>query len=213
VNLRDEMLFRVATLQRNVNYSLDDSIVDLFDRKRQGEYERDRSATFEATQTPAATGAQGTMPAPPSPLPVAGSQDGTSDVPYASGPHLLFNAEPLLVNVVGSRALRPMARTQVDNMFLAADYVQTETDLACMEGANEAARLAVNALLDAAASPEKRCETWTFSIPEQVLERLRGLGRMDRLLATTASVRPVLGGIASGFADMAGRFVAEFRRK
>jgi uncharacterized protein with NAD-binding domain and iron-sulfur cluster len=38
----------------------------------------------------------------------------------------------------------------IPNLFLASDYVRTHTDLATMEGANEAARRAVNGLLDAA---------------------------------------------------------------
>ena len=54
------------------------------------------------------------------------------------------NAEPLLVNTKGSWADRPDAVTRVPNLFLAADYVRTYTDLATMEGANEAARRAVN---------------------------------------------------------------------
>jgi len=37
---------------------------------------------------------------------------------------------------------------EIPNLFLASDYVKTNTDVACMEAANEAARRAVNALLD-----------------------------------------------------------------
>jgi 15-cis-phytoene desaturase len=55
--------------------------------------------------------------------------------------------EPVMVNHVGSWALRPEPETGLHNLFLAGDYVRTETDLACMEGANEAARRAVNGLL------------------------------------------------------------------
>ncbi len=61
----------------------------------------------------------------------------------------LKNAEPLLVNLVDTWALRPEAATSIPNLFLASDYVRTHTDLATMEGANEAARRAVNGLLDA----------------------------------------------------------------
>ena len=53
------------------------------------------------------------------------------------------------MNLVGSWALRPEATTAIPNLFLASDYVRTHTDLATMEGANEAARRAVNGLLDA----------------------------------------------------------------
>ena len=71
------------------------------------------------------------------------------------------NLEPLLVNEKGSWANRPEAALpQVPNLFLAADYVRTYTDLATMEGANEAARRAVNAILDAEGSREERCELW-----------------------------------------------------
>jgi uncharacterized protein with NAD-binding domain and iron-sulfur cluster len=57
------------------------------------------------------------------------------------------NSEPLLVNTAGSWVDRPDAVTRIPNLLLAADYVRTNTDLATMEGANEAARRAVNAIL------------------------------------------------------------------
>jgi uncharacterized protein with NAD-binding domain and iron-sulfur cluster len=60
----------------------------------------------------------------------------------------LTNAEPLLVNVVGSRQHRPDAVTGIENLFLASDYVRTFTDLATMEAANEAGRRAVTGILD-----------------------------------------------------------------
>ena len=62
------------------------------------------------------------------------------------------NATPLLVNTVGSWEQRPQARTAIPNLFLSGDYVQTDIDLATMEGANESGRAAVNALLEAAGS-------------------------------------------------------------
>ena len=62
-------------------------------------------------------------------------------------PGFLQNLEPLLVNLVNTWALRPEATTAIPNLFLASDYVRTYTDLATMEGANEAARRAVNGLL------------------------------------------------------------------
>jgi uncharacterized protein with NAD-binding domain and iron-sulfur cluster len=72
-----------------------------------------------------------------------------------------INLEPLLVNVKGSWQHRPdAALPEVPNLFLAADYVRTNTDLATMEGANEAARRAVNAILDATGSRAKRCCVW-----------------------------------------------------
>jgi uncharacterized protein with NAD-binding domain and iron-sulfur cluster len=81
-------------------------------------------------------------------------------------PGYLRNEEPLLVNLVNTWALRPQATTAIPNLFLASDYVQTETDLATMEGANEAARRAVNALLDATKFVGSRCQTWKLHEPE-----------------------------------------------
>ncbi len=56
------------------------------------------------------------------------------------------------MNTVGSWDKRPKARTKVPNLFLSGDYVQTDIDLATMEGANESGRAAIAALLDAAGS-------------------------------------------------------------
>jgi uncharacterized protein with NAD-binding domain and iron-sulfur cluster len=76
------------------------------------------------------------------------------------------NLEPLLVNTAGSWAHRPTAALpEVENLFLASDYVQTYTDLATMEGANEAARRAVNAILDATGSDADRCGVWPLQEP------------------------------------------------
>lgn len=57
------------------------------------------------------------------------------------------NSEPLFINTPKSWSRRPSAQTKIPNLLLAADYVRTRTDLACMEAANEAAKLAVNSLL------------------------------------------------------------------
>src|SRR5204862_3790143 len=54
----------------------------------------------------------------------------------ASGPH---NHEPLFINTAGSWRHRPDAVTALENLGLAADYVRTNTELATMESANEAA--------------------------------------------------------------------------
>ncbi len=76
------------------------------------------------------------------------------------------NLEPLLVNTAGSWDHRPTAAlSEVENLFLASDYVQTYTDLATMEGANEAARRAVNAVLDATGSDTDRCRLWPLRDP------------------------------------------------
>lgn len=76
------------------------------------------------------------------------------------------NEEPLLVNLVGTWALRPEAVTQIPNLFLAADYVRTHTDLATMEAANEAARRAVNAILKASNARAEPCDVWNLHEPE-----------------------------------------------
>jgi geranylgeranyl pyrophosphate synthase/uncharacterized protein with NAD-binding domain and iron-sulfur cluster len=81
-------------------------------------------------------------------------------------PRFLKNVEPLLVNVVDTWRLRPDAATAIPNLFLASDYVRTHTDLATMEGANEAARRAVNGLLDAVKFAGPRCEVWPLQEPE-----------------------------------------------
>jgi uncharacterized protein with NAD-binding domain and iron-sulfur cluster len=77
-----------------------------------------------------------------------------------SSPPLDKDSEPLLVNVKGSYELRPDADIGLPNLFLASDYVRTYTDLACMEGANEAGRRAVNAVLKASGSSAPPCELW-----------------------------------------------------
>ncbi len=65
-------------------------------------------------------------------------------------PSTATNAEPLLINTAGSLQYRPEAQVELENLFVASDYVRTYTDIACMEAANEAARRAVNCLLLAA---------------------------------------------------------------
>jgi 15-cis-phytoene desaturase len=75
------------------------------------------------------------------------------------------NAEPLLVNTIDTWRYRPEAHVEIPNLFLASDYVRTNTDLATMEGANEAARRAVNAILDASGSTAQRCTIWPLHEP------------------------------------------------
>jgi uncharacterized protein with NAD-binding domain and iron-sulfur cluster len=93
-------------------------------------------------------------------------------------PTAATNLEPLLINTAGSWADRPDAVTRVPNLFLASDYVRTHTDLATMEGANEAARRAVNGILDATRSPAPRCSVWRLGepavfAPARALDRVR----------------------------------------
>jgi uncharacterized protein with NAD-binding domain and iron-sulfur cluster len=75
------------------------------------------------------------------------------------------NDDPLLINTKRSWANRPDAATGIPNFVIASDFVRTNTDLATMEGANEAARRAVNAILDAEASARKRCGVYDLDEP------------------------------------------------
>ncbi|HVZ55326.1 MAG TPA: FAD-dependent oxidoreductase [Chitinophagaceae bacterium] len=77
----------------------------------------------------------------------------------------LKNLEPLLVNQVNTWSLRPESHCGIPNLFFASDYVRTNTDLATMEGANEAARRAVNDVLQASGSRERPCEVWPLHEP------------------------------------------------
>jgi uncharacterized protein with NAD-binding domain and iron-sulfur cluster len=98
-------------------------------------------------------------------------------------PTAATNLEPLLVNTANSWVDRPDAVTRIPNFFLAADFVRTHTDLATMEGANEAARRAVNGILDATGSGAPRCQVWKLREPPllgpfRTLDRVRWrLGR------------------------------------
>ena len=76
------------------------------------------------------------------------------------------SAEPLFVALDNTWHLRPDAYTRIPNFFLAADYVRTYTQLATMEAANEAARRAVNAILQAAGSRASLCRVWPLHEPE-----------------------------------------------
>ncbi len=81
-------------------------------------------------------------------------------------PHKETNLEPLLVNLAGTWDLRPNAHTGISNLFLASDYVRTHTDLATMEGANEAARRAVNCVIDEAGARASYCRVWRLHEPD-----------------------------------------------
>jgi 15-cis-phytoene desaturase len=93
-------------------------------------------------------------------------------IPLAGRLNPTVNSEPLLVNKRDTWKLRPDAKTAIPNFFLASDYVKTYTDLATMEGANEAARRAVNAILADSGSTAKPCQLWNLHEPE-LLEPFR----------------------------------------
>ena len=90
----------------------------------------------------------------------------------------MHNTTPLLVHPPGSYFDRPGADIGIENLFLASDYVKTNTDLASMEGANEAARRAVNAILDADGSTREPCQI--FSMADDVGSLVTVAKRLDR---------------------------------
>ncbi len=104
-------------------------------------------------------------------------------------PGTATNAEPLLINTAGSLQYRPEAQVELENFFVASDYVRTYTDIACMEAANEAARRAVNCLLLASGSSAPAAQLWpleepAFLKPIQEADRIRfGLGLPHHLAA------------------------------
>ncbi len=81
------------------------------------------------------------------------------------GDYFSKNTEPLLVNKVDTWRLRPESYCAIPNLFFAADYVRTHTDLATMEGANEAARRAVNNIIEASEANVPLCEIWNLHEP------------------------------------------------
>jgi uncharacterized protein with NAD-binding domain and iron-sulfur cluster len=105
-------------------------------------------------------------------------------------PSAAANAEPLLINTAGSLQYRPEAQVELENLFLASDYVRTYTDIACMEAANEAARRAVNCVLVASGATAPPAQLWPLEEPEflkpfQEVDRIRfGLGLRHHLAST-----------------------------
>ena len=81
------------------------------------------------------------------------------------GDYASKNTEPLLVNKVLTWDLRPESYCYIPNLFFAADYVRTFTDLATMEGANEAARRAVNDIIDVSGVKVPLCKIWNLHEP------------------------------------------------
>jgi uncharacterized protein with NAD-binding domain and iron-sulfur cluster len=76
------------------------------------------------------------------------------------------NQEPLLVNTADSLQYRPEVVTNIRNLFVASDFVRTYTDIACMEAANEAARRAVNGILQESGSSAPLAELWPLQEPD-----------------------------------------------
>ncbi|HYC26333.1 MAG TPA: polyprenyl synthetase family protein, partial [Roseiarcus sp.] len=119
---------------------------------------------------------------------------------------LLQNSEPLLVNLVNTWSLRPEAATAIPNLFLASDYVRTHTDLATMEGANEAARRAVNGVLDAARFDGERCAILPLFEPEFLAPwRLHDAQRYKAGLPWDDSLMKVAAHVVGGASPMLAR--------
>jgi 15-cis-phytoene desaturase len=87
------------------------------------------------------------------------------DLDYSSGTLPPVNKSRLLVHPPGSWATRPDPGTAIPNLVLAGDYIRTKTDLASMEGANEAARHAVNVILQRSGSTASTCQLWPLTEP------------------------------------------------
>jgi uncharacterized protein with NAD-binding domain and iron-sulfur cluster len=78
-----------------------------------------------------------------------------------------INTKKLLVNKPARWQYRPdAAPAGLRNLLLASDYVRSNTDIATMEGANEAARRAVNAILDLEGVSAPRCAIYELYYPE-----------------------------------------------
>jgi len=75
------------------------------------------------------------------------------------------DVELLLINKADTRKYRPKAAIKISNLFLAYDYVITNTDLARWEAAKEAGRRAVNHNLGTDAYAGPWVEIWDFGEP------------------------------------------------
>lgn len=107
---------------------------------------------------------------------------------FQKGGHNL-EEEPLLVNTINSWSLRPEATTGIPNFFLASDYVRTNTDLATMEGANEAARRAVNSILEQSGSDKPQCKIWGLNEP-MIFEPLKWFDKKRYSKGLPYSIHP-----------------------
>ncbi|SPE57505.1 15-cis-phytoene desaturase [Streptomyces netropsis] len=106
------------------------------------------------------------------------------DEAIGEGADGLHNDDPYLLNSVGSWELRPDASTAVGNLFLAADYVRTysNVDFTSMETANEAGRRAAASVLAAAgASDVPEVRTFKgYEAPEFAAAKVEDLRRWRR---------------------------------
>jgi uncharacterized protein with NAD-binding domain and iron-sulfur cluster len=97
-------------------------------------------------------------------------------VQYSQSTGRNTNETPLLINTVDSWTKRPTAHTKIPNLFMSGDFVQTDIDLATMEGANESARYAVNGILSASGSTATPAATFKLYDPPE-FEALKAVDR------------------------------------
>jgi len=118
-------------------------------------------------------------------------------------PPMNTNAEPLFVAYVNTWRLRPQAFTAISNFVLASDYVRTFTSVATMEAANEAARRAVNTIIERSGHPARLCRLWNVTEPKfAFIFRMLDQHRYERglpwkeppLVAKTATRAVAMGG-------------------
>jgi uncharacterized protein with NAD-binding domain and iron-sulfur cluster len=102
-------------------------------------------------------------------------------------PRPAVSSEPLMINTPGSLVHRPDAATSIPNLMLAADYVRVNIDLATMEGANEAGRMAANAIIARSGSRATPATIQTLWEPPQ----LEPAKQVDAQLYTVPAGVPV----------------------
>jgi uncharacterized protein with NAD-binding domain and iron-sulfur cluster len=201
--LRNDALFNGEV---DKSFHLDDSIVERFDRKKQAAFVRGLDRALARRSDPSSPPAIATTLTTTALESDVLEEQATQsvDLPFVFGDRLELNVEPLLVNRPGSIALRPTADTEIGNMFLAADYVYTTTNLASMEGANEAARRAVNAILEVSGSKYEPCQLFAFEDAEVLPTLTALLAFAERLPAARESAQAATRAISA-----AGAFAAQ----
>lgn len=109
----------------------------------------------------------------------------------------LSNSAALFINRVGSWSLRPeVTMPSVPALFLASDYVRTRTDLATMEGANEAGRLAARGVLDRLKMKKGSVKLFAFDEPA-ALAGLRAADKANFAAGLPLDIGKVLGGMVT----------------
>jgi uncharacterized protein with NAD-binding domain and iron-sulfur cluster len=87
------------------------------------------------------------------------------------------NQEKLYITTCGAWTSRPGPSTEIPNLFLASDWLQTDLDFASAEGTNQVSRQAANAILEAAGSHAPRAKVFRtkqplWTVPMRALDSL-----------------------------------------